>query len=197
MFVIGIEQILEDDGFQIPSPIAAAARETATVLSLCRNPVNEQALSTTFSLHLVSKLQVAVSQQARKLQTRGEKMWGMHHSICSSDDFHTSWEKFLHESPRCEACPIFYQYVTDKVFKKLTFTHFPVTESEHHTDKTTDNLTYEEANALRYTAGYVCRSLRKKIAGSDELKLCLEELLVDNDVEDMTDDKQCSSNEQH
>lgn len=188
MFVIGIEQILEDDGFQIPSPIAAAARETATVLSWCRNPANEQALST-FSLHLVSKLQVAVSQQARKLQTRGEKMWGMHHSIHSSDDFRTTWERFLHESPGCEACPIFYQYVTDKVFKKLTFTHFPVTESEHHTDKTMDNLTYEEANALRYTAGYVCRSLRKKIAGSDELKLCLEELLVDNDVEDITDDK--------
>ena len=134
MFVIGIEQILEDDGFQIPSPNAAAARETATtVLSLCRNPANEQALST-FSLHLVSKLQVAVSQQLKKnLQTQGEKMWGMHHSICSSDDFRTTWEKFLHESPRCEACPIFYQYVTDKVFKKLTFTHFPVTESEHHT----------------------------------------------------------------
>ena len=73
MFVTGIEQILEGDGFQIPSPIAAAARETATtLLAWCRNPANEQALST-FSSHLVSKLQVAVTQQARKLQTRREK----------------------------------------------------------------------------------------------------------------------------
>ena len=114
----------------------------------------------------------------------------MYHSIRSSDDFRTSWEKFLHESPECEACPIFYQYVTDKVFKRLIFMHFPVAQSEHHTDTTMDNLSYEEANALRYTAGYVCRSVRKKIGGSDELKLCLEELLADNDAEDITE---CSS----
>ena len=53
-----------------------------------------------------------------------------------------------------------------------------------------DNLTYEEASALRCTAGYVCRPVCKKTAGSDELKLCLEELLVDNDSEDVTE---CSS----
>ena len=130
MFVIGVEQILEDDGFQIPSPLAVAARETATiVLAWCRNPANEQALST-FSSQLVLKLQVAVSQQARKLQTKREKMWGMYHSIRSSDNFRTSWEKFLHESPGCEACPIFYQYVTDKVFKRLIFMHFPVSTTQ-------------------------------------------------------------------
>ena len=190
MFVIGVEKVLEDDGFQIPSPLAVAARETATtVLAWCRDPGNEQALST-FSSQLVSKLQVAVSQQARKLQTQREKMWGMYHSIRSSDDFRTSWEKFLHESPGCEACPIFYQYVTDKVFKRLIFMYFPVAQSEHHTDTTMDNLSYEEANALRYTAGYVCRSVRKKIGGCDELKLCLEELLLDDDAEDITE---CSS----
>ena len=93
MFVVGVEQVLEDDGFQIPSPLAVAARETATtVLAWCRDPGNEQALST-FSSQLVSKLQVAVSQQARKLQTQQEKMWGMYHSIRSSDDFRTSWAK--------------------------------------------------------------------------------------------------------
>ena len=111
----------------------------------------------------------------------------MYHSIRSSDEFCNSWEKFLHESPGCEACPIFYQYVTDKVFKSLISMHYPVAQNEHHTDTTMDNLSYEEANALRYTAGYVCRSVRKKIAGSDELKLCLEELLVDNDSEDVTE----------
>ena len=39
--------------------------------------------------------------------------------------------------------------------------------------------------------------MHKKIARSDELKLCLEELLVDDDVsvEDVTDDKQCSSHD--
>ena len=66
MFVIGVEQILEDDGFQIPSPFAVAARETAT--TVLANPGNEQALSM-FSSQLVSKLQVVVSQQARKFQT--------------------------------------------------------------------------------------------------------------------------------
>ena len=36
----------------------------------------------------------------------------------------------------------------------------------------------------------MCKSVRKKICGSNELKLCLEELPVDNDAEDITD---CSS----
>ena len=74
MFVIGVQQILQDDGFKIPSSLAVAARETATtVLAWCRNPGNEQALST-FSSELVAKLQVAVSQKARKLQTQWGKM---------------------------------------------------------------------------------------------------------------------------
>ena len=115
MLVIGVQQIIQDDGFKIPAPLAVAARESATtVLAWCRNPGNEQALST-FSSVLVAKLQVAVSQKARKLQTQREKMWGMYHSIRSSDEFRNSWEKFLRESPGCEACPIFYQYMTDKV----------------------------------------------------------------------------------
>ena len=100
MFVIGVEQILEDDGFQIPSPLGVAARETPT--TVLANPGNEQVLFM-FSSQLVSKLQVVVSQQACKFQTQREKMWGMYHSIRSSDDFRTSWEKFLHESPGCEA----------------------------------------------------------------------------------------------
>ena len=88
--------------------------------------------------------------------------------ICSSDDFRTTWEKFLHESPRCEACPIFYRYVTDKVFKKLIFMHFPVTESEHHTDKTMDNLIYGRSQCFEIHC-WIC--VHKKIARSDELKL--------------------------
>ena len=48
-------------------------------------------------------------------------------------------------------------------------------------------LTYEESNALRYVAGYVCHKLKKKLTASkhvmrDKLLLCLMDL-CDEDEE--------------
>ena len=90
-----------------------------------------------------------------------------------------------------QACPIIYQYVTDKVYKRLIEIHFPVTsESGPRPSAAPGSLTYSEANALRYAAGYVCRAVRKAIrtrggASKDELLLCLDELLDDEMVERM------------
>ena len=130
MFLKAVEKILEDDGFRIPSPLAAAARETAaSLLTWCQNPANQQALST-FSALLVAKLEPAFAQSGRKLQVQREKMWGTYHAIRSSDEFHSSWVRLLQESLGCAACPIFYWYVTDKVFWSLLVMHFPVTIDE-------------------------------------------------------------------
>ena len=48
------------------------------------------------------------------------------------------------------------------------------------------SLTYEEANALRYTAGYIPRALAKKLKKSahplsEELSICLLDLVDDDD----------------
>ncbi len=57
-------------------------------------------------------------------------------------------------------------------------------------------LTYEEANALRYTAGYVCRSVRKKLEAAkhplmEELMLALVDMCEGSEEEE--EDKPTSS----
>ncbi len=197
VFVQAVEEVLRDDGFDIPSPLAVAARRTATsVVNWCRDPVSQQSLST-FAAKLVSQLEPALTQSGANCQARREKMWGTYHAIRSSDDFSSSWAKFLKESCKCDACPIFYQYVTDKIFQRLIVVHFPVTSgSGDHTAVPSDSLSYEEGNVLRYAAGYVCRSVRKRIASharSKELLLCLEELLVESEDGDDDNDDRCFS----
>ena len=198
IFVDAVEEVLGDDGFEIPSPLAAAARDTATsLLTWCCSPANQQSLST-FSAQLFAKLEPAFAQPTRKIHSQRGMMWGTYHTIRSSDDFSSSWAKFLQESLGCEACPIFYQYVTDKLFRRLIVRHFPVSgESGDHTPVVSGSLSYEETNALRYAAGYVCRAVRKRIASqarAHELLLSLEELLDDTeDGGEDNDDRHPSS----
>ncbi len=50
-------------------------------------------------------------------------------------------------------------------------------------------LTYEEANVLRYTAGYVCRSVRKKLEAAkhplmEELMLALVDMCEGSEEEE-------------
>ena len=59
----------------------------------------------------------------------------------------------------------------------------------HSTDSTLRNVpdfTYEEMNALLYTAGYVPRALKKKLLRSSlhnkkDLELCLDDLISDGE----------------
>ena len=82
------------------------------------------------------------------------------------------------------APPIFYQYITDVLFKTMVKCHFPVNPvaSQPHD---VPPLDYQESNALRYAAGYVPRAIRKRLErGShplkEELVLCLVELCEDD-----------------
>lgn len=52
---------------------------------------------------------------------------------------------------------LFYQYVVDKTFQELLEDKF----QPHSSNETVgpNPLTYEEANALRYVAGYVCHKV--------------------------------------
>lgn len=106
-------------------------------------------------------------------------MWEGYYKFRSSVEFSQKWTDHL--SPICEcqsASPIFYQFVTDGLMEELIKCHFPVMTEESRVQAL---LGYEEHNALRYTGGYVIRSLAKKIDCSShplkrELALCLEEL---------------------
>ena len=173
---------MSDEGFQLPSPLAAAALQTSKcVLSWSRDPNNHHIFEA-FANSLHAKLHKAFEVPARKFQRRREKMWGSYHSIRCSDDFVDSWKRFLAKAFCVTATPIFYQHITDRIFRKMMKVAFPVAESS----KTVipSPISNSELNALRYAAGYVCRTVRKRIKRMKpvnvQLKLSLEELLEDD-----------------
>lgn len=160
------------------------------LLVWCNESSNSHALAV-FTNSLVRLLESTLPTSGSTFSAKREKMWGAFHTIRCADKFRDTWEEFLQESVGCKSSPIFYQYVTDKLFRKLITSEFHVEDSHGRSESSPTELSYEEDNALRYTAGYVCRAVRKKLQrekGSEELLLSLDELTeqdaLDEDDED-------------
>ena len=112
-------------------------------------------------------------------------MWSVLHQLRNSATYKTLWSNFL-KSHECEADPIFHQYVGDHMFKDLVKKRYVIHEREPLPSD--ESLSYEEKNALRYTAGYIPRALKKKIDRSShllkkELLLCLLDLSEESGIE--------------
>ena len=76
---------------------------------------------------------------------------------------------------------IFYQFVTNAIFEEVVLHYFAIEDME--SKEITSYFTYEELNALRYTAGYVLKSVLHKIENSktnphqkEVMTLCLTDL---------------------
>ncbi len=119
------------------------------------------------------------------MQVTREKLWEKFHSLRSDAKFRDMWVKFLNDSIASEACPIFYQFVTEAVMKKLIKSHFSLelsTSSGH--EPSIPPLNYRETNIIRYMIGSVIRALQKKVKKSGhplkkEMGLCLVEMEED------------------
>ena len=122
-----------------------------------------------------------VQRQHRHRHRFKEKLWENYYKLCSSDTFRSSWKSFLQSSIGLSACPIFYQYITQKIMEMVIKEQFSVEQQSSSNGKPTPPaLDYAESNALRYCAGYVIRSLLKKLrrsAAKEELVLCMEEMM--------------------
>ena len=86
----------------------------------------------------------------------------------------------------------FFQDATDRVFQKMIIAAFPL-EDVGILQSQAERITYEDANIVRYIAGYVCRKVRSKIESSlqsnkVELLNCVEILLDDEEVETPSSD---------
>ena len=77
-----------------------------------------------------------------------DKLWQNFFTLRSSESF---WKRFLLKSIGATACPIFFQYITDKMMETLISTQFHVTAAEQ--ECTTTQLDFNDISALRYTAG--------------------------------------------
>ena len=180
--------VLEDDGFSLPSELARKARATATRVLTWSSEPNNLPMLTAFARELLQLLEECLTSR-QPSQSQREKMWEAYHKLRTSAVFKSLWVRFLDTSTAGEACPIFYQYVTDKLFKASIMQHFPVSTEAVSGTISESSLTYEEVNALRHAAGYVPRALRKKLErGShpmkEEMVLCLYEMTEDDGQED-------------
>ena len=73
---------------------------------------------------------------------------------------------------------LLFQHLTEKLFEAVIKEEYEVATKSVACASVDVRLTSEEANALRYVAGYVCSKVQKKIAASqhphkDQMLLCL------------------------
>ena len=122
-----------------------------------------------FSNAVVEELNKAFSCTAARQQMRREKMWGLFHSIRTSSSYIGLWvelfKQFAGKEPLQPSYQHMYQHVTDIILEELIRRKFPVVPA--HNPPTcpdeTSELGYEDGNATKYIAGYVCRALKKKV----------------------------------
>lgn len=159
-----------DNGFSIPSPHAMHAQSCADKLleSMSENP----SLLTAFATMLISRLEenfVALNST----RASRENIWENYYKLHSSEEYKMMWIKFLWWQHSLCSQPYnkFHYGGNDQATLNSNSSSQPVSSP----------LDYFEANALRYTAGYVIRALQKKCTRQahllkEELVLCLTEM---------------------
>ena len=182
MFETSLKELLKDQGFQIPSALAKEALLAASEMLEWIADDREAALS--FLSPLVSALELCVRGKRLEKKAEKEKMWGKFHFTRTSKEFLSYWSALMKASLVKEtAPPLFYQHITDILFKRLIKLYTPVSSQTRQSRP--PSLNYEEENALYYTAGYVVRETKKKLskrpygaewALAKEINLCLVEL---------------------
>ena len=187
---VAVTLILKDEGFGLPSTPASSARVTAEKLLEWSSQQENKPVWEAFAEQLVSDLNRCFEEPwSRSMRQAREVMWERLFKLRSSQYFRDLWAKCLLDAIGCEpACPIFYQFVTDAVIEVLVKRNFPVSEVDSSATSEA-SLDFEEQNALRYTAGYVMRNLKKKIRQSahplkEELLFCLSELAESHEESD-------------
>ena len=59
--------------------------------------------------------------------------------------------------------PIFYNFITDTLFRSALKQYFQIEESSQDTGQQADELTYDEKNIVRYVAGALYRAVQDKV----------------------------------
>lgn len=173
-----LSKVLTDKEFDIPSDRAQKSRLCAhKLLQWVR--INEVTAGP-FVMDLLHSLQRCCSHpRPVKFHTLKERIWENYYKHRSSGEFKRKWISFIMSAIGFQPNAILYQFLTDEMMASVMKDIFPVLNESSVTPKSLD---YAEVNALRYTAGYVPRALKKKIHRSgNPLKVqllgCLKEIM--------------------
>ena len=116
-------------------------------------------------------------------------MTGKYHQTRTSDGFYHLWSELTLAATGSAPEPTFFQDATDRVFREMVIAAFPIEKATAAASgPEPGGITYEDANVVRYIAGYVCKKVRRSIETSlrpnkAELLKCVEGLLSDEDNE--------------
>lgn len=186
----GVKSVL---AVKLPTPAAAEARSVASsMVTWIQEPQNMRNFCS-FAENLVAELSTCLpSPGAVHSQSRmRERMWHLYHRLRVSDNFKRKWAEFIQISTQQPAHPAFYQHVSDVMLEELIRKHFPLGNKPNTSKDTT--ITMNEANVIRYAAGYTLRRVRKKVEASshhlkEEMVLCIMDLLADEDDMELEDE---------
>ncbi len=133
-----------------------------------------------FCSTLVSSIRGCIPIDMKSTAASRESFWQRYHRLRCSQIYCLNWKDFLKELD-VNASPLFYQCVGDRLLDELVKLASPI---DKQGSNEVTNLNEMEMNALRYAAGYVPRSLLKKLKKSanllkEELQLCIWDLLDD------------------
>ena len=183
-----MRSVTTDESFSVPSPANKKCSETALALIGWYDCPHNHANLSKFSLGLCVQLHACFSRRHTSLRLRKEKMWRAYHHLRTSASFCKDWEMFLHNSVSHRAHPAFFQHVSHHIFKELMKTEFPLPppDAVEHPDRL---LTFEEENALRFVAGYICRKVHTKLEMStfperEEMMQCIISFVGDEAVKE-------------
>ena len=171
--------VLKDPGFEVTTSARESQRAASSML---------EALGDGEDLTARTAVQGVVSTLATCVRGKRVDMWGVFHRTRTSTEFIAAWEQLMTITIEKIASPIFYQYITDALFKELVKRRYPLPARPDEERSPLPALDYQEQNAVRYAAGYVVKNLRQRLErGSHPLKedlvLCLEDMCVDDGEE--------------
>ena len=141
IFKEALMMLIDDDGFSLSDKARRALLCAHKLLQYELVPQNKKTASD-FLIHLQDCL-----KHPRKVTLR-ERIWERYYKYRSSDEFKVMWREFLQKTIGFEACPIFYQYITDKILETLLKNSFKVQDVSSKEQPL--SLDFEEANALRW-----------------------------------------------
>jgi len=188
--VDAVDIALKDEAFQLSSPCASTTISCARAVSTWIKGNRSEAEK--FERELILLLNTCLQQpKVKSASINRERMWCAYHQLRTSDEYIKKWEKFLQTAGIAQKSTMFLQSTGDHIFKALVKINYPLTEQESTSSQRP--LTYMETNAVRYAAGYVPRSLKKKLTKSvnpikEDLLLCLAELIDIDGSEPHVDD---------
>ena len=185
---------MKDKSYTRESPIAIQVFAVANKLHQWMKDPRNEPVAKEFSTSIVSYLEKCIppSDQFKTVQTRRERMWSNYHTLRCSSKYILVWKIFLSNNLQATSHPIFCQCIGDKLFKSIIKSTFLLSTSSETAaagkEAPTIIISHQEANALRYAAGYVPRAIGKKLKKSTDpqkaqLWLCLLDVLDDGDEE--------------